>query len=179
MADVNPDLLSTAALLFATVAALAAASMRSGSRRATVFWVISAAGTLALAADEYYDVHERLGRELWLAGFPKLPGINHHDDMLLLLYAATGAATALHFVDEVARTGAAALLFALGGVLTVAALVFDGWVTETQRTWYIEEYLEVAACTLFASSFTLHSLVIRGLALRAPPIASSAAEPPR
>jgi hypothetical protein len=92
-------------------------------RAGILFWGIAGAGLIALAADDYFGIHEVVGE--WMASFSMVPLFtNTADDMLTLIIAATGGTIIYIFRNELVapRASSTLLLGAVGAsVLMVAA----------------------------------------------------------
>lgn len=123
-----------------------------GRGRVRPFWLLAGLGFGFLAVDELWSIHERIGRELDEAGVPRLPGINHHDDLVLLAYGLAGLALCAWHWRQIVVDGILAP-FALGFVALAAAIVIDS-AAPVSGTWpHIEEPIETAGAAFFLVGF--------------------------
>lgn len=128
------------------------AAYGAGRERVRPFWLLAGLGFGFLAVDELWSIHERIGRKLYETGAPRLPGINHHDDMVLVAYGLAGLALCAWYWREIAIDGILAP-FALGFGALAAAIIIDS-IAPVSGAWpRIEETIETAGAAFFVVGF--------------------------
>jgi hypothetical protein len=117
---------------------------REQARRQAVFWLLMAVGLSALALDELGSLHERAARRL-AGGLAEAPlGLNHTDDLVLMVTAFAGGVVLASFAREAFRERAVASALAAAAVLLGAAVVIDGYAPVEGVAPVLEETLEIA-----------------------------------
>jgi hypothetical protein len=125
-----------------------------GSLRARQFSLVAAVGSIALAIDEVFSLHERLGSTLYDRGWREPAGINHFDDVLVFALGIAGIATAGFFAREILREPRFAALFGAAVALFLAAIAWDSIADPTRtRSWWTEETLELAGVLVMVVAF--------------------------
>lgn len=138
----------------ATLFAAAVYALRGHGRDLTRFSLAAGLGTVYLAVDELFDLHERLGATLYEAGWPQPPVVNHYDDLLVILVALAGCAVIACFHREILRERAFALLFGTGLALFAAAIAWDSRADPTApSSWWTEEALELLGASVMVLAF--------------------------
>ena len=136
------------------VAYLAWSGRQGGPLRARHFSVVAAVGSLMLAFDEAFNVHELLGSALYERGWREPAGINHFDDVLVFGLALAGIATAAFFAREIVREPRFAALFGAAVALFLAAIAWDSIADPTRtHSWWTEETLELAGVVVMVVAF--------------------------
>jgi hypothetical protein len=130
-------------------------AFRGRARDVSRFSLVAGVGTLGLAIDEFFNLHERLGRaayEDW--NWPRPPIVNHHDDAFLVVIALAGVATIAWYQQEIRRHRPFAMLFLAGLALFAAAVVWDSRADPTlTASWWTEEALEFAGAATMLGAF--------------------------
>lgn len=141
------------------------------------FSLIAAAGAGYLGIDELFSLHEHLGHAMYYRlGWREPPGINHFDDLIVMLVALAGLAVFAWYRVEVLRAPKFAALVCLGLALFAAAIGWDA-VADPTRTvsWWTEETLEFAGALAMLAAFWVRLANVRLLApgggVEAPPLA--------
>jgi hypothetical protein len=147
------------------VAYIAWSARHRGSLRARHFSVVAAAGSVLLAFDEAFDVHERIGSALYERGWREPAGINHFDDLLVFALGMAGIATAAFFAREILREPRFAALFGAAVALFLAAIAWDSIADPTRtRSWWTEETLELAGVVVMVVAFRERAAWLRSIA---------------
>ena len=137
----------------------------SGPARARQFSLAAAAGSVGLATDEVFSLHERLGSELYERGWREPAGINHFDDLLVLAIGVAGLALATFFLREILGQPLFASLFGVGVALFAAAIVWDSVADPTLTwSWWTEETLELAGVVVMMLGFARRAVRLRDTA---------------
>ncbi|MEI7761527.1 MAG: hypothetical protein WCJ67_12345 [Thermoleophilia bacterium] len=165
--DVQPSLDVINAYVLVVVSTLALFSsvllyLNGGARRPLRFFLLVGIGTLWLAADELMGGHETIAANLpFLAD---LPGIDHGDDAIMVIYAVVAIAIVFYFRDLLREATYALRLFAAAVLTTVVGSSLD-----VIRGQWLEEPVEVIASMLVLFGFAalmLHHLVRAGVVKR-------------
>ena len=106
--------------------------VEDGNRRdaAGIFlWGIGGIGLLIFAVDDYFTIHEHLGR--WMQDtFEMLPGVtNMPDDLLILGYAVVGVSVLYMFRMELLSTRASSTLLLFAAIAAVLMVTTDAFAT--------------------------------------------------
>ena len=145
---------SLAAMGLVAVALTAWRSRGFGTLRARQFSVTAAAGAALLAVDESLNLHERLGSEMYERGWHEPAGINHFDDLLLMVIAVCGLAVAAWFAGEIVSDRRFAEVFAAAVVAFAGAIAWDAIADPTRTvSWWVEESLEFAGVAAMLVAF--------------------------
>jgi hypothetical protein len=147
-----------AALLFAT----AWAAYRGTRSDATGFSLVAAFGTLALAIDEFLNLHEAIGTaayEDW--GWPDPPLVNHWDDVIVIAIGVAGILVLAQFKDEILRLRTFAVVFGGGLAAFALAIAADGLLDPSDAvSWWTEEWLELIGALLMLAGFSWRARVL-------------------
>jgi len=106
--------------------------VKDGSQRdaAGIFlWGIGGIGLLVFAVDDYFTIHEHLGR--WIQDtFEVLPGVtNMPDDLLILGYAVIGVSVLYMFRMELLSARASSTLLLFAAIAAVLMVTTDAFAT--------------------------------------------------
>lgn len=116
------------------------------------FWLLAGVGFAFLTVDELWSLHERVGWWLKTNGAPLIPGVNHHDDLILMAYALAGLALCALFWRELAKPGLR-VPFALGFLALGVAVSIDA-LAPLEGAWpKAEELIETAGAAFFLIGF--------------------------
>lgn len=141
-----------------------------GPLRTRQFSAVAGLGALLLAIDEGLNLHEWLGGELYERGWHEPAGINHFDDVLLMVIALSALMVAGWFAGEILSYHRFAGLFAVAVAAFAAAVVCDAVADPTKTvSWWTEETLEFGGVCAMLTAFTLRA---RRLARSTPPVAA-------
>jgi hypothetical protein len=136
----------------------------AGSLPAWAAWACGA-GLIALAADEGFDLHERVGGWLWNEHGVGAPGpVNHVDDLFVIAYLVAGACVFTALLPVLRRDGALLAGLLAAGTLMAAGTAVDALGSPGSWTEAPEEALEVAGAVVLAAAFGRHALARDGAA---------------
>lgn len=179
--EVKPsaDVLNSYLLVVGSTISVGAALLihlnQPGMVRAVRFFMITGIGTLYLSADELMAFHENIGLNMsWLAD---LPGVQHPDDVIPLLYGVIALGLIFYFRDVIFAAREAVRLFALAGALFVCAALLD--ISNLSQS--LEDFVEVAStCTGLVAfgALLVHHLRLAGVVPAAETNARPRAEQP-
>jgi hypothetical protein len=130
-------------------------------RAGILFWAIAGTGLIALAADDYFGIHEVVGD--WIASMSFIPLFtNTADDIMTLMVATTGLMVLFIFRHELVapRPSSTLLLGAVGASMLMVAT--DAYGFGVVRG--LEFPAQVSAVGLFLLSFWTRSREARGAA---------------
>lgn len=118
--------------------------------------MIAGIGAGYLALDEFTSLHERLGHAMYYDfGWREPPGINHFDDLIVMVVALIGLSVFAFYRDEVLRLPKFALLTGCGLAFFAAAIGWDSIADPTRMaSWWTEETLELAGAALMLAAFS-------------------------
>jgi hypothetical protein len=109
---------------------------------------------VALAADEGFELHDRVGRWLWNEHKVAAPGpINHIDDVIVLGYVAAGALALLVSLPVLVRTPRFLFGMVVAGAMMAGGSAIDAFGTPESWTEIPEEALEASGAMLLALVF--------------------------
>lgn len=152
------------------VAVYRARALRN-ERAAAMFWLLVAAGSLYLAADEVYEFHENAGAFLHESRFPRPPLLNGFGDLILLAYGLAALVICAIWRRELLSDRPALLFLALGGALLMGSEVIDffGVHQGRERFWWSvsEESLKLLGFCAILGGVMLRWIADRR---RAPPL---------
>jgi len=142
------------------------------------FWLLAGLGFAFLTFDELWSLHERIGRWLEANEVPLPPGVNHHDDLVLMAYGLAGLALCAASWRELAKPGLR-VPFTFGFLAFAFALGVDAF-APVEGAWPKgEEMIETAGAAFFLVGFTRRaawSLADAGYARRWLPARETAPE---
>jgi len=140
-----------------------------GSLRARQFSLVAAVGSIALAIDEVFSLHERLGSTLYDRGWREPAGINHFDDVVVIAIGVAALMIAGFFASEVLRDRRFAGFFGAGVCVFALAVGWDSTVDQTGTfTWWAEETLELGGVVLMVTAFRYRTAQLRAVARQHP-----------
>lgn len=116
------------------------------------FWLISGWGFAWLALDDFFEVHERLGRLLEGYG-AAIPLLNHADDTVVFLYGVAAVGLIYLFYGHLRASRAPFTLLALGFLWTGFYLTVDFFVPEGTVLAGLEEPANLAVNAFFLSAY--------------------------
>lgn len=144
-------------LLLAAIYALRARSPDPSS-----FSLVAGLGTLYLSFDEALDLHVHAADAMYGdLGWRPPPGINHFDDVLVIVIALAALGVIAWYRREVVRDSRFATLFGAGLALFALAVVVDAKLDPSRTvSWWTEEVAEFAAgmCMVLAFRLRLREL---------------------
>ena len=157
--------------------ALLAASLLGLSSRAvdpTRFSAIAGVGAFYLYLDDLFDLHVRLAELLANdLGWSPPPGINHFDDLLVMLTALAGVAVVAWYRSELLKDAPFAAWFGASLGLFAFAIVVDARLDPSRTlSWWTEETTEFLGAACMAGAFYRRWKWLslgHGVALAAPP----------
>ena len=162
MARLAFETLEASVLLLAAAGALVAFWYTRHFARRTMFWLLAGVGTFVLAIDESAGIHERLGHDLYRAGFREPAPINHLDDLILIGLVVAAVPVLALGVAEMRRDARILRTFVLSACLFAAAVGWDALAsTKGSASWWFEESLELVAGSLLAGTFWFAALAPR------------------
>ncbi len=149
------DIVVSAVLLYAGYQSYRAWQLLRGSGRSGAnYWRLAALGLLFLAADEFFALHEGMGRALTWAGVPTPGHTDHLDDVILVAYVVVAGVISLWYMRELLRVPIVLALLLLGfGVAGFAVLLDNNIQSPTNEIGpreAVEEFAELAGAALIA-----------------------------
>jgi hypothetical protein len=166
------NLITSVALAAAGIAAMALAGLPRGRRvLPPALALVTGASLCFLAADEGFELHDRVGRWLYYERSIEAPGpVNHVDDLFVLGYAALGAAVAMVALPHLLRAPRFFAAMAAVGTMMLGAVALDALGRPGSWTDAPEEALEAGGAVLAAAAFGMEAL--RGRQLPRLPLAA-------
>jgi hypothetical protein len=133
------------------------------------YWRLATLGLAFLAADEFFGVHEALGRTISWAGAPAPWHTEHWDDLILAAYVVAAAAISLWYISELRHTPRVFGLLLLGFAVTSLAVVLDNVIqsptNEIGQREAVEEFVELAGAVVAALAMRARHLEAAGVAV--------------
>ncbi|HWC30902.1 MAG TPA: hypothetical protein VG845_12555 [Dehalococcoidia bacterium] len=124
-----------------------------GERAGIFLWAIGGMGLLLFAVDDFFSIHEQLGRSMEASLSVFLPvNVNMPDDLLILCYAIVGVATLYIFRMEVFANRPSATLLQLAAAAAILMVVTDIFATSIALK-AVEYPAQVLANGLLALAF--------------------------
>jgi hypothetical protein len=155
-ASIAGNVITSGALAIAGIAALSMAVASRDATRALPSPLASIIGAslLFLAADEGFDLHERIGRWLYEDRGVEAPGpINHADDLIILVYMVVAGIVGLLALPSLVRARAFFASMIAVGTMFVFAAALDTLGTPGSWTDVPEEALEACGAVALAIIF--------------------------
>ena len=164
------DIVVSAVLLYAGYQSYRAWQLLRGSGRLGVnYWLLAAIGLLFLAADEFFGLHEGMGRTLTWAGVPTPGHTAHLDDVILVTYVVAAGVISLWYIHELLRTPIVLALLLLGFGVTGFAVLLDNIIqspsNEIGPREAVEKFAELAGASLIALGMRVRYLEAIGVPL--------------
>ncbi len=149
------DIVVSAVLLYAGYQSYRAWQLLRGSGRSGAnYWRLAALGLLFLAADEFFALHEGMGRALTWAGVPTPGHTDHLDDVILVAYVVVAGVISLWYMRELLRVPIVLALLLLGFGVAGFAVLLDNNIqsppNEIGPREAVEEFAELAGAALIA-----------------------------
>jgi hypothetical protein len=119
------------------------------------FWLLAGLGLIFMGFDDYFQVHETLGRESWERWQFDPPLFNHTDDMIVAVYGVAGLALVAVYWREIVFGGLSGVL--LAGALAAAAVmtVVDATAEHGTLAAGVEDPAHVVSSALFLAAFAV------------------------
>jgi hypothetical protein len=167
VASAAGNLITSSALAAAGIAAISLAGRTAGQRvLPPTLAIFTGASLCFLAADEGFELHDRIGRWLYYERSFEAPGpVNHVDDLFVLGYAALAAGVAMIALPHLLRAPRFFAAMALVGTMMLAAVALDALGRPGSWIDAPEEALEAGGAVLLAGVFGAEALRGRQLPL--------------
>jgi hypothetical protein len=119
------------------------------------FWLLAGLGLIFMAFDDYFLVHETLGRESWERWQFDPPFFNHTDDLIVAVYAVAGLGLVAIYWREIVFGALSGLL--LVGALAAAAVmtVVDAAADHGTLAAGVEDPAHIISSGLFLAAFVI------------------------
>ena len=162
------DIVVSAGLLYAGYQSYRAWQLLRGSGRSGAnYWRLAALGLLFLAADEFFGLHEGMGRALTWAGVPTPGHTDHLDDVILVAYVVVAGVISLWYVRELLRVPIVLALLLLGFGMAGFAILLDNIIqsptNEIGPREAVEEFAELAGAALIALGMRVRYFEVVGV----------------
>ncbi len=165
------NITTTGGLLVAGACALVMAASRAHRSAALppLLALAAGAGLIALAFDEGFELHDRLGRWLWNEHDIGAPGpINHLDDLIVFGYLAIGLIVLAIALPVMARSRRFVAWIGIAGIGLAAGTAIDAFGSPGTWTEIPEEALEGGGALLLTVGFAEEAFARAPLPLPAP-----------
>lgn len=150
------NITTTGGLLVAGACALVMAAHRANRSPALppLLALVTGGGLIALALDEGFELHDRVGRWLWNERDIGAPGpVNHVDDLIVIGYLAVGLIVLAFTLPTVLRSRRLVAWIGVAGVALASGTALDAFGNPGTWTEIPEEALEGAGALLLAVAF--------------------------
>ncbi len=119
------------------------------------FWILSGAGLLWLAVDDYFQIHERLGDVLEEGLGMTIPLLNNPDDIFVLGYGVIALTMVAIFLGELLRSRASFPLLVTGFGFLVISLAVDFFATEGTPLAVVEDPTNAVGTAFIFSAYVV------------------------
>ena len=162
------DIIVSAVLLYAAYEGYRSWKLLRGTGRPSAnYWRLAALGLVYLALDEFFGIHEAIGRTISWAGAPSPWHTEHCDDVILIGYVGLAGAISLWYLAELRRTPRVLGLLLLGFGMTALAVLLDNLIqsptNEIGRREAVEEFAELGGAAVIAMAMHTRRLEALGV----------------
>ena len=162
------DIIVSVVLLYAAYKGYRSWKLLRGTGRPSAnYWRLAALGLVYLALDEFFGIHEAIGRTISWAGVPSPWHTEHWDDVILIGYVGLAGAISLWYLAELRRTPRVFGLLLLGFAITALAVLLDNLIQSPTnaigRPEAVEEFVELGGATVIAMAMHARHLEALGV----------------
>ena len=162
------DIIVSVVLLYAAYKGYRSWKLLRGTGRPSAnYWRLAALGLVYLALDEFFGIHEAIGRTISWAGVPSPWHTEHWDDVILIGYVGLAGAISLWYLAELRRTRRVFGLLLLGFAITALAVLLDNLIQSPTnaigRPEAVEEFVELGGATVIAMAMHARHLEALGV----------------
>lgn len=162
------DVLVSALLLYAAYRGYRSWQLLRGTgRRGPNYWRLAALGLAYLGLDEFFGIHEAMGRTISWAGAPSPWYTPHWDDVILIAYVVLAGAISLWYLAELRRTPRVFGLLLLGFGMTALAVLLDNLIQSPTNAIgpreAVEEFVELGGAIVIAMGMRARHLEALGV----------------